>query len=100
MRNTLMVMLLLALLGAMYVAFTLGKDDTAKPAAVHTPPVSSAPPTQVVTGTPVAIVAAGDFDPEGDPPHENPEQVPHAIDGNDSTVWKTSIYRSDPRPRG
>lgn len=42
---------------------------------------------------PVRIVAIHDFDPEGDPPRENPEQVGLALDGDPATGWQTSTYR-------
>ncbi|MFL6023828.1 MAG: protein kinase family protein [Marmoricola sp.] len=100
-RNTVIIALVLALAAAMYLAFTLGKGDK-QPSSDGTgsTPTTSAPPTPVVTGAPIAVVQAGDFDPEGDPPEENPAQVPRAIDGNPSTTWQTSVYRGDARLGG
>lgn len=100
-RTSLIIILALALAGVMYAAFTLGKDDNKDRSANRTPaPTTSAPPTPVVAGSAVPIALAGDFDPEGDPPEENPKQVPRAIDGNPATSWVTSVYRSDPRLGG
>ncbi|RNL75409.1 hypothetical protein EFL95_18520 [Nocardioides marmorisolisilvae] len=95
-RTLVILVLVLALAGAMYAAFTVGKGDDNSPSGSGSQtPTTSAPPTPVVTGTPIPIVQAGDFDPEGDPPEENPQQVPRAFDGNPSTTWQTSVYRGD-----
>jgi serine/threonine protein kinase len=100
-RNTVLVLLVLALVGAMYAAFMLGKDDEKNPSGGPTgSPSSSAPATPVVTGTPIPVVQGGDFDPEGDPPEENPSQVPRAFDRNPATSWQTSVYRGDARLGG
>ena len=34
--------------------------------------------------------------PGGDPPEENPDEAPNAIDGDAATSWTTSTYRGDP----
>jgi serine/threonine protein kinase len=99
-RRTLVLFLVLALAVAMFVAFQLGKDDNSPSSRGSGTPTSAAPPTPVVTGTPIPIVQAGDFDPEGDPPEENPQQVPRAFDDNPTTSWQTSVYRGDPRLGG
>lgn len=89
-----LAVLLLALGWA--VANGLGGDDAA----------SQAPPTQptVVTTTPpktttpraaparfVKLTAAGAFDPEGDG-RERDEEASLAVDGNQSTFWRTERY--------
>jgi eukaryotic-like serine/threonine-protein kinase len=43
-------------------------------------------------GSPVAVSAAGDFDPYGGD-RENPEDVPNVTDGDASTTWRTQTYR-------
>ncbi|MGZ4549914.1 MAG: protein kinase family protein [Blastococcus sp.] len=65
-----------------------------------TPPVSasvggsgSASPPKVAAGSPVKIVAATVFDPQGDGQSENDRQAPFSYDGNPSTAWKTLEYR-------
>lgn len=88
------ILITLLLIAAVAVgAYLLYEDqqgtDQRSPQANPTPTTSAAVP---VTGTPVPVVAAGDFDPEGDPPEENPEQVPRTIDDDPATVWKTSVY--------
>ncbi|MET3961951.1 hypothetical protein ABIE44_001885 [Marmoricola sp. OAE513] len=92
------VLLVLAVAAAAYVAFVAGKDDgdDAPATSTGTPTATVAPPsaTPVVTGTPVKIEDAGDFDPEGDPPSENPGQVRRAYDGDPATGWTTGTYNS------
>ena len=96
-RTLVVVVALLALVATMVVAFLLGRgdDDPGHRAGGSPTPTSAAPPTPVVTGTPVPVVQGLDFDPEGDPPEENPRQVPRAFDGDPSTSWQTSVYRRD-----
>jgi hypothetical protein len=43
-------------------------------------------------GTPVKIADVSDFDPQGNPPRENPDLAPLAIDGHPGTSWHTSTY--------
>lgn len=90
------VALVIGVLAAMFLAFTLGRDGGEDPPATDT----SAPATPTATGSPVRIVAAQDFDPEGDPPEENPELVSRAIDGTPATTWRTLTYRDDPKLGG
>ncbi|MFL6060332.1 MAG: protein kinase family protein [Marmoricola sp.] len=99
----LIVLMAAGVAAAMYYAYQSTQDDssgsgspttnvtTKGPASPSTP----AGPTSRATalrGTPVRIAAAGDFDPEGDPPAENPDQAGLAIDGNPSTSWPTKTY--------
>lgn len=97
-RIALVVVLVLALVALAYVVKRDRDQDTgADPTASgrSTPTATAAPTTAApaVTGTPLKIAAAGDFDPEGDTPEENPEQVPNAVDGDPATVWKTQTYK-------
>jgi hypothetical protein len=77
----------LVLVVAIIIAFNLGQgtgpEDTEESPAVD---ASSAP------AQPVRIAGVSDFDPEGDPPEENPESAPLAADGNPQTAWRTSTY--------
>lgn len=43
--------------------------------------------------TPVAVSSIDDYDPEGDQT-ENPDRLDNLIDGKESTVWTTELYRS------
>jgi len=89
------VALAIAVLIGMFIAFDVGRG---KDAPTSHPTGASAKPT--ATGSPIRIVAAHDFDPEGDPPSENPGEVPLAIDGKPSTGWRTLTYRDDPHLGG
>ncbi len=50
----------------------------------------------IVTREPtmVAVTKLVDVDPEGDNV-ENPDKLPNLIDGKESTVWSTELYRSE-----
>jgi putative peptidoglycan lipid II flippase len=51
-----------------------------------------------VPAEPVTIASAREFDPQGDPPHEeNPDEVRLAYDGNPATRWRTVRYRGSPK---
>jgi putative peptidoglycan lipid II flippase len=58
-------------------------------------------PTSATTApqAPVALSIAGarDFDPQGDPPEENPDDTRLAIDGDMSTRWRTNRYLGNPK---
>lgn len=45
---------------------------------------------------PLPIEGVNDFDPEGAPPEENPEDVENAIDNKPGTIWQTLYYESRP----
>jgi hypothetical protein len=49
---------------------------------------------------PVTGVVADDFDPQGDPPEENPDDAGNAVDGDPSTSWSTSTYEQQLGPGG
>ncbi len=77
---------------------TIGGDDEP-----DQPRASRTPSTGTSGGTgPVAFdgVVAGDFDPQGDPPEENPELAPLAVDGDAATSWKTMTYSQQLGPAG
>lgn len=65
----------------------LGAVDDPSPSAS---PSASSTPAAVLTG-----LTARDFDPEGDPASENPEQAPLAVDGKAGTGWRTLTYDQD-----
>ena len=63
---------------------------------------SAAEPTtrsQVPSG-PLDDLSANDFDPQGNPPEEYPEQAPLAVDGDTSTAWGTQTYEQQFGPAG
>lgn len=86
----------IAVLVAMFIAFDLGREGDEKPSGTPT----TAPAAPTATGSAVRVVSASDFDPEGDPPEENPDQVALAIDGKPDTSWRSLTYRDDPRLGG
>jgi hypothetical protein len=91
-----LVGLAIAVLVAMFVAFDIGRGGKDPgPSATRT----TAPATPTVTGSPIPVVAAQDFDPEGDGA-ENPDQVALAIDGKPDTGWRTLTYRGNPQLGG
>lgn len=49
-----------------------------------------------LTGKPIPIVQAKDFDPFGSDGGENPSSVPNAFDNDPTTYWQTSAYYGRP----
>ena len=89
----------LVLLVAIVVAFNLGRGRSPLGAVPeeHHPSSSSPPPTSaaLITG-----LTADDFDPQGDPPEENPDLAPLAVDNDTGTAWRTMTYDQDMGPGG
>ncbi len=46
------------------------------------------------------ITGVTDFDPQADPPEENPDLAPLAVDGKPATAWQTSTYQGNPKLGG
>jgi len=90
-RVLLALLLIAGLAGGAYAVYR--EQEGNDPTTPRTTPGPTATTPAPATGAPITISAAGDFDPEGDPPAENPELVPRAIDGNPATAWRTSTYR-------
>jgi hypothetical protein len=83
---------------ALVFAFDLGRgpaDDNQQGAGP-----SPSPSTKAPVSRPVHIAAVNDFDPEGDPPEENPDLTDLAIDGRPGTAWQTLTYQGNPRLGG
>jgi hypothetical protein len=92
----------LLLLLAIVVAYNLGRGRTplgALPGTDDSPTPSTQPSSagaaQVITG-----ITASDFDPQGEPPDENPDLAPLAVDGDPATSWRTSTYAQNFGPAG
>jgi hypothetical protein len=80
------VLLLVAV--AVVVAFQLGRgagDSGADGSGTQSPRERTVP-----------VRAVSDFDPEADPPEENPEDASLATDGDPATSWSTVTYRGRP----
>jgi hypothetical protein len=89
----------LILLLAVVVAFNLGRGRTPLGAVPEPKPTRT---TQTASGAPRPIsgVTARDFDPEGDPPEENRELAPLAVDGDPDTSWRSMTYNQNFGPAG
>jgi serine/threonine protein kinase len=61
------------------------------------PSAGSSPQAQAAA--PIKNITATDFDPQGDPPSENPEDAPRAVDGNPATYWLTKTYHAQLGPQ-
>jgi putative peptidoglycan lipid II flippase len=64
------------------------------------PTTGSSQPVPPPSGGPLTIRDARDFDPQGDPDTENPDQVELAYDGKPTTRWETLTYRGNPELGG
>jgi hypothetical protein len=89
----------LLLLLAVVVAFNLGRGRTPLGAVPEPEPTRT---TQTPSGAPRPIsgITARDFDPEGDPPEENRELAPLAVDGDPDTSWRSMTYTQNFGPAG
>ena len=70
-RMAIVVGVLLVLVVAMAIAFNRGREDGDTPSGATENPTQAA-----ATGAPIAIAGVRDFDPDGDPPEENPDDRP------------------------
>jgi hypothetical protein len=101
-RLAALVALLTLVLLAVVFAFNLGRGRTplgAEPQADRT----NSPTATSSAGAKLAAftgVTANDFDPQGDPPEENPDLAPLAVDGNPDTAWRTMTYTQQLGPGG
>ena len=91
-RTAIVVGVLLVVVVAMAVAFTRGRQDGTDSTDPGPDPSSTAstPASQVLR-----IASVKDFDPEGDPPEENPDTAGNAVDGDPATSWTTLTYRGN-----
>jgi serine/threonine protein kinase len=89
----------LVLVVGLVFAFNLGRgsgegDGTAQGTS------GTSPSRSATTSAPLRINGVTDFDPQGDPPEENPDLAPLAIDGKPGTAWHTMTYRGNPKLGG
>ncbi len=87
------------LLIAIVFAFNLGRGRSPLGADPDPSPDSSGT-TAPSTATPITDITATDLDPQGDPPEENRELAPLAVDGDPATAWRTMTYTQDLGPGG
>ena len=93
----------LVLLLAIVVAYNLGRGRTplgAEPARESPSPSASPSGTSSSAATPITGLVADDLDPQGNPPDENPDLAPLAVDDNPSTGWNTMTYDQNFGPGG
>jgi len=94
MRMAIVVGVLLVVVVAMAIAFNRGRQDGGNPSG--STDNSSSPSAGATGGTAISVAGVRDFDPDGDPPEENPDEARFAIDGDPSTSWSTVTYRGNP----
>ncbi len=90
-RMAVVVGVVLVVVIAMLIAFNRGRE-AGSPAPGGAAPSSTSQPSQA----PIKLAGVRDFDPFADPPEENPDAAPNAIDGDPATAWGTSTYRGNP----
>lgn len=90
-RMAVVVGVLLVLVVAMAIAFNRGRGDGTTPKGSDGDSSSAAQPQ----GSSVKLAGVKDFDPLAEPPEENPDSAPNAIDADPATTWMTSTYRGD-----
>ncbi len=88
------------LLLATVFAFNLGQGRSAlefedEPDTTASSRAPDTPTTSVVSDT-----TATDLDPQGEDREENPDLTPDAVDGNQSTAWRTATYAQQLGPAG
>jgi serine/threonine protein kinase len=84
---------------AVAVVFALNLGNGRGPTATGPTTSRSASPSPVAS-TPIPIKGVTDFDPEADPPEENPDLAPLAVDGKPGTAWTTVTYQGNPKLGG
>ena len=103
-RLALIVAICLLILIGSVIAFNLGRGRSPLGAASDTPTTraTSGASTPSPSASPAALtgVTASDFDPQGNPPEENPEQAHLAVDGDPATAWSTQTYTQNFGPQG
>ena len=104
-RNWLRLAMVVAV-GALVVlaiasAYSLSQGRNPLDFGEPTPAESSASASAAAAAAePLSDLVAKDFDPQGDPPEENPDVAPLAVDGNPDTAWRTQIYKQQLGPGG
>ena len=90
------------LLIAIVFAFNLGPRALAAGRCPTTDPAPETPAARPLRPRPRRSpdVTATDLDPQGDPPEENRELAPLAVDGDPATSWRTVTYEQDLGPGG
>ncbi|MGL5808811.1 MAG: hypothetical protein ACRCYQ_02565 [Nocardioides sp.] len=85
---------------AMLAAYNIAAGDPAPQDEERPDRASSAPATKPPTAGKLDLAGVADFDPEGDPPSEQPDLVDLTFDGDPETDWRTSGYNQNFGPGG
>lgn len=99
-RLAMIVGLCALLLVAVVFAFNLGRGRSPLGELPGDDESSSTTATTRPTTDPIEVASAADFDPQGDPPDENPELASLAVDGDPATAWRTMTYNDQLGPAG
>jgi hypothetical protein len=103
-RLAAVVALVLLVVVVLAVAFNIsrGRTPLGREAAdpTPTPSLTGSPSPTASDLVPLEGVAAADFDPQGDPPEENPDDAGNVVDGDPGTSWSTSTYQQQLGPQG
>jgi hypothetical protein len=99
MRLALVIAGVVVLVVGVVLAFNLGRDSGDEDPSATTSQ-SGSPSASEPASQRLKIAGVTDFDPQGDPPEENPDLAPLAIDGKPATAWQTSTYRGNPKLGG
>ncbi len=86
------------LLLALVIAFNIGRGRAPLDLGPKASDRSSS--DALAQATPLTGLTAIDFDPQGNPPEENPDAVGRAVDGDPATAWTTQTYNQQLGPRG
>ena len=90
----------LLLLVAIVMAYNLGRGRTPLGAEPTDSATSGSPSPSKTTAKALTGLVATDLDPQGDPPSENPELAPLAVDGDPATAWRSLTYKQNFGPGG
>jgi hypothetical protein len=94
MRTAIVVGVLIIVVVAMAIAFNRGRQDGGPTSG--SPSSNQSQSAAANAGAAITFAGVRDFDPDGDPPEENPDTAKFAIDGDPSTSWTTVTYRGNP----
>ncbi len=88
------------LLLAVVVAFNLGRGKTLLGQEPDNDGGTTTPSRSTISPSAAALtgLVAADFDPQGQPPEENPADARLAVDGDLGTAWSTSSYNDQLGP--
>ena len=103
-RLALIVAVCLLILIGCVIAFNLGRGRSPLGASPDTPTTrassgQSSPSASALAAALTGVTATA-FDPQGNPPEENPEEARLAVDGDPATAWSTQTYTQNFGPLG